>query len=59
LGWLLRGKVLNVIYIVLCNLMTEIREHKPVIKAKDISAEMETEILAIAKYALDKMHTIQ
>lgn len=51
--------ILNVIYISLCNLMAEVREHKPVIKAKDISAEMETEIIAIAKYALDKMHTIQ
>lgn len=39
--------------------MAEAREQKPVIKGKDISPEMEVEILAIAKYALDKMHTIQ
>lgn len=39
--------------------MAEAREQRPVIKAKDISPEMELEILAIAKYAIDKMHTIQ
>lgn len=39
--------------------MAEVRESRPVIKTKDISPEMEAEILAIAKYALDKMHTIQ
>lgn len=39
--------------------MTEVRESRPVVKSKDIAPEMETEILAIAKYALEKMHTIQ
>lgn len=39
--------------------MAEARDQRPVIKGKEISAEMEVEILAIAKYALDKMHTIQ
>ena len=39
--------------------MTEVRDSKPVIKAKDISPELEGEILGIARYALDKMHTIQ
>jgi hypothetical protein len=39
--------------------MAEARDQKPVIKGKDISPEMETEILAVAKYAIDKMHTIQ
>jgi len=39
--------------------MAEVKESKPVIKAKEMSPDMETEILAIAKYALDKMHTIQ
>lgn len=39
--------------------MAEVRESRPVIKAKDIAPEMETEILAIAKYALEKMHTTQ
>lgn len=39
--------------------MAEVRESKPVIKAKDISAELEAEILGIARYALDKMHTTQ
>ncbi len=32
---------------------------KPVIKNKDISPDVEAEILAIAKYALEKMHTTQ
>lgn len=32
---------------------------KPVIKNKDISPEMETEIIAMSKYALEKMHTTQ
>jgi hypothetical protein len=39
--------------------MAESREQKPVIKAKDISPEMEVEIMGFAKYAIDKMHTIQ
>lgn len=39
--------------------MAEVRENKPVIKGKDISPELEAEILGIAKYALDKMHTTQ
>lgn len=39
--------------------MAEARDQKPVIKGKDISPEMEKEILDIAKYAIDKMHTIQ
>jgi hypothetical protein len=39
--------------------MAEVKESKPVIKSKELSADMENEILAIAKYALDKMHTIQ
>ena len=39
--------------------MAEVRESKPVIKAKDIGPEMEAEIIAIARYALEKMHTSQ
>jgi hypothetical protein len=39
--------------------MAEARDQKPVIKGKDINPEMEREILDIAKYAIDKMHTIQ
>ena len=39
--------------------MQELREMKPVIKGKEIAPEMEAEIIAISKYALDKMHTIQ
>ena len=39
--------------------MQEIRENKPVIKARDINPEMEADILATAKYALEKMHTTQ
>ena len=39
--------------------MAEVRESKPVIKGKDISPELESEILGVARYALDKMHTIQ
>jgi dynein light chain LC8-type len=37
----------------------ETHETKPVIKIKDISEELEQEIISIAKYALDKMHTNQ
>ena len=40
-------------------LMAEVREFKPVIKGKEISAELEGEIIATARYALDKMHTLQ
>jgi hypothetical protein len=39
--------------------MTDFKESRPVIKNKDISPELESEIIGIAKYALDKMHTIQ
>jgi hypothetical protein len=39
--------------------MGEGKELKPVIKNKDITAEMEAEIISIAKYALEKMHTNQ
>ena len=39
--------------------MGEGKEFKPVIKNKDISPEMEAEIIAISKYALEKMHTTQ
>lgn len=38
---------------------TEVHEAKPVIKIKDISEELEQEIISIAKYALEKMHTNQ
>ena len=37
----------------------EPHEVKPVIKIKDISEELEKEIIDIARYALDKMHTNQ
>jgi dynein light chain LC8-type len=39
--------------------MAEARELRPVIKGKDIGPEMEVEIIAIAKYAMEKMHTTQ
>jgi len=39
--------------------MTDVHESRPVIKSKEIAPDMETEIIAIAKYALEKMHTNQ